>query len=178
MSAWLLVVLAVVGTLVVLLGVMALLGARLPKKHRATVRVAVPGASAADLYARISDVAAWPSWNRTVRNVERLPDHAGHEHWLVHDTNGKLPSAVIERTPPSRFVTELSDAKLPFGGRWIWDIADGTVSVTEDGEVRNLVFRFLARHVFGYTSTMEKTLASLADASGSTARPEVVDAGR
>jgi hypothetical protein len=155
------IVLIIVGSIVALFGVLALLGARLPAAHQATVTLAIP-ATAAELYARVSDVASWPAWNKSVRRVTKLPDHQGHEHWLVQDGNGKIPSAIVERTPPTRFVTEITDAKLPFGGRWIWSIAEGSVSITEDGFVRNLIFRFLARHVFGHTSTMQKTLDALA----------------
>ena len=177
------VLIIVAATLVALLLVLMLLGSRLPAAHKASVRARI-GAPATALFARITDVAAYPSWNASVRKVERLPDDAGREHWLVHDKNGKLPSAVVERTPPTatapgRYVTEITDRKLPFGGRWIWEVfTDGTVSIIEDGFVRNLVFRFLARTAFGYTATMEKTLAALARSFASDAKPEIVDAGR
>ena len=43
-------------------------------------------------------------------------------------------------------------------------IPDGegsTVTITERGEIYNPVFRSLARFMFGYTSTMDKTLDAL-----------------
>jgi hypothetical protein len=177
------IVLAIVGGFVALLVLLALLGLRLPRDHKATVSARFER-GAAELFAHVADPARWPSWNQGVKKVERLPDVNGREAWLFHDRNGKLPSVVLERTAPSdgaagRFVTEISDPKLPFGGRWIWQIgADGVVTITEDGEIRNPLFRFLARYVFGYTSTAEATLRSLGKAVGEQTTPTIVDAGR
>ena len=48
---------------------------------------------------------------------------------------------------------------LPFGGTWSYPIsaeANGSrVRITERSEIKNTLFRFLARFVFGYTGTME-----------------------
>jgi hypothetical protein len=172
-----------IGALVVAGLILAALGSRLPKEHEAVVsaRFSRP---ADEVFARIADPAGYPGWNPAVKKVERLPDAAGREAWLVHDKNGKLPSVVLERTPPSatapgRFVTEIADPELPFGGRWIWEIApDGTVSITEDGEVRNPLFRFLARHVFGYTATAEATLRALGKSLGEDTQPRIDESGR
>lgn len=177
------ILLAMIAALAALFAIVAGLGTRLPKEHKATVSARYsrpPG----ELFSRISDPATYSSWNTTLKKVERLPDHDGREAWVFHDKNGKLPSVVLERTPPSatsggRYVTEITDDKLPFGGRWIWEVTpDGTVSITEDGEIRNPVFRFLARHVFGYTATAEATLRALGKSLGEESPPRIVDAGR
>ncbi len=46
--------------------------------------------------------------------------------------------------------------------------ADGgsLVTITEDGEVYNPLFRFLSRYVFGYAATMDSFLARLAKSLG------------
>jgi hypothetical protein len=36
------------------------------------------------------------------------------------------------------------------------------VTITEDGEVSNALFRFMSRYVFGHTATLDAYLASLA----------------
>ena len=59
---------------------------------------------------------------------------------------------------------------LPFGGSWDYLIEpDGTgskLTVTENGEVYNPIFRFVSRYVMGHTATMDKYLAALAAKTG------------
>jgi hypothetical protein len=71
----------------------------------------------------------------------------------------------VERQPPRRLVTRIADADLPFGGTWTFELAPeegGTrVTITERGEIRNPIFRAVARYVFGYGATMEAFLDEL-----------------
>ena len=71
---------------------------------------------------------------------------------------------------PSRRVTRIAEKNLPFGGTWTFDIADApegcVVRITEDGEVYNVIFRFMARFFFGYTSNMEGYLRDLGQRFG------------
>jgi len=66
---------------------------------------------------------------------------------------------------PSRRVTRIAEKNLPFGGTWTIEISpteDGSVvRITEDGEIYNVIFRFLARFFFGYTSSIEGYLRDL-----------------
>ena len=59
----------------------------------------------------------------------------------------------------------IADDTLPFGGTWTYELAPegaGTrLTITEDGVVRNVVFRFLSRWVFSHTATLEKYLRAL-----------------
>jgi len=57
-------------------------------------------------------------------------------------------------------------AGLPFGGGWTFEIASlpgggAELRVTEDGEIYNAIFRFLARFLFGYTGSIETCLRDL-----------------
>ncbi|HZD05714.1 MAG TPA: hypothetical protein VE173_12380, partial [Longimicrobiales bacterium] len=59
----------------------------------------------------------------------------------------------------------IADEGLPFGGTWTYVLepdAGGTrVTLTEDGEIYNPFFRFMARFVFGYDGTMRSYLDGL-----------------
>ena len=59
----------------------------------------------------------------------------------------------------------IADPKLPFGGRWIYELAPSEgatrLTITEDGFITNPVFRFLSRTVFSTASTLEKFLVDL-----------------
>jgi len=65
----------------------------------------------------------------------------------------------------SRRFTRIADDKLPFGGRWIFELApDGAgtrLTITEDGFVKNPVFRLLSRRVFSHTATLERFFLDL-----------------
>jgi hypothetical protein len=160
---WILIVLGVI----VLAGIlMAAVGAMLPVKHHAT-RKARFHQSAPAIYAIISGP---PDWRPDVKASGKLPDANGHRQWWEQDSHGrKITFEEIENTP-SRFVTRIAGgengAPLPFGGIWSIEIApisatETEVRVTEDGEVYNVVFRFLSRFVFGQTGSIEAYLRNL-----------------
>jgi hypothetical protein len=62
-------------------------------------------------------------------------------------------------------VWRIADPDQPFGGTWAFELASegaGTrVTITENGEVYNPIFRFMSRFVFSETSTLESCLGSL-----------------
>jgi hypothetical protein len=62
-------------------------------------------------------------------------------------------------------VTRIADPSLPFGGTWTYDLkpqGSGTeLTITEDGEVYNPIFRFMSKFVFSQTATIEAYQASL-----------------
>ena len=46
------------------------------------------------------------------------------------------------------------------------------VTIREDGEVSNVLFRFMSRYVFGHTATMDSYLTALAKRFGEEVVPE------
>ena len=62
-------------------------------------------------------------------------------------------------------VTRIVDDDLPFGGTWTYRLAaagEGTeVTITEDGEIYNPVFRVVSRFFIGYEATMTTYLDGL-----------------
>jgi len=149
--------------LVTIAAIVAVAGAMLPKQHTAsrTARVALPPEA---LYAVLADVSHYPSW-RDLKSLERLPDKNGMPAW-IEDTNGmKIPMRFERMEPPSLLVGRIDSAELAFGGTWTYRIAaapgGSDLTITEDGEVYNVIFRFMSRFVFGYHATMDGFLRSL-----------------
>jgi hypothetical protein len=72
-----------------------------------------------------------------------------------------VKTAVVEKVPPFRLVTKIVD-ETQFGGTWTFEVvptASGSrLTITERGEIYNVVFRAVAKYVFGYTGTMESFL--------------------
>jgi hypothetical protein len=169
------------GALVAIIVLMIVIGAFLPKGHVATVRAKF-NEPADKIWHIVADFAAWPSWNPSAKKMERLPDRDGHPVWLMIGKDGRLPTEVMESRAPGptqsgRLVTRFADPSLPFSGSWTMSFepaADGsTLTITEDGEVRNLLFRFMSRFVFGHTGTLEAFLTSLGKKVGEDVTPIV-----
>lgn len=156
------------GGLVGLVVVIAVVGLLLPAEHvvSRSARIERPPA---DVWSALADRARQPEWRRDLASVESLPDADGRPSFREHSRHGVITFVVDESIAPSdrpgRLVTRIADDRLPFGGRWIYDVAaegSGTrVTITEEGVVRNPIFRFMSRFVFGHSATLEAFLRDL-----------------
>ena len=158
-------------------------GSLLPRGHVARVRARF-SQSPERLWATITDLSGWPSWNPHVKKTERQPDQDGKPVWLVRDANGAMPSR-IERLQapaadqPGEMVTRIDDPKLPFGGSWTWTVVrvDGGTEVTirEDGEIKSPIFRLMSKLFFDPHDTATQYLASLGKKHGEDVAPARLD---
>ena len=77
-----------------------------------------------------------------------------------------VPVDVLERDPPRRLVTRVTEKEKNFGGTWtimIAPTASGSdVTITEDGWVANPIFRFVSRFLIGHHATMDTLLKNVA----------------
>jgi hypothetical protein len=82
---------------------------------------------------------------------------------------------IVERDAPRRLVNRIAPGG-PFGGTWTLDLVPvehGTrLTITEHGEVYNVIFRFLSRFVFGHYGTQEKYLRGVGARLHETPIPE------
>ena len=159
--------LIVVAAIVVLFFVIAAL---IPRNHIASVSRVVRG-NPASVYAIVRNAASAPEWRKDVQKVEILDA----THFREHAKYGTVTYEIVEDQPGQRYVTRIADKNLGYGGTWTYEFAPdaaGTrVTITENGEVSNLLFRFLSRFVFGYTSNMDGVLAALAAKCDTAPRP-------
>ena len=154
--------------LVTVVGVVTIVGWLLPVKHEAS-RSAHFNQPPETIFAAVSDVAGYANWFEGVSRIEMLEPANGRTRFREHTNTGPIVMEVAESHPPNRFVTAIADPDQPFGGTWTFEIAPeqggSRLTITERGEIYNPIFRFMAKFVFGYTSTMEGYLASLATQS-------------
>jgi len=154
----------IVGGLALIVAVVAIVGALLPKDHSAsrTARIALPPDK---LYALLSNVSEYQAWRKDVKSLERLPDREGRPAWVEETSGMKIPMYFERMEPPSLLVARIADPKLAFGGTWTYRIAPAPggsdLTITEDGEVYNVIFRFMSRFIFGYHATMDTFLKHL-----------------
>ena len=168
------IVLLIVVALAALVSIIAVAGAFLPRHHVAS-RSAQYRTPPDTRWSTLSDFERMPNWAPELTRVERLADLNGHPVWLHVGPRWSAPMEVTEFSPPHRFTMRIADPKLPFGGTWTYEVAGGdggaTVTITENGEVGNLIMRFLSRFVFGQTSTMDGVLRALGRKHGETVTP-------
>ena len=158
--------------LILLVAAVAAIGAMLPKSHVAsrTSRFRQPPQA-------IWDVITGPSdWRPDIR-TEKLPPRDGRRTWAETDKHGnRITYESVEETPARRLVTRIADPKLPFGGAWTQEIVTDqngcVVTITEQGEVYNPIFRFMSRFVFGYYGTIDAYLKALHAKFGETGERE------
>ena len=125
-------------TLVATVGIVAAVGFFLPVGHEAS-RSADFNKPPEAVFALIADPNSYQTW------------------WDGAD----VKVAVVESEPPSKLVTKIID-ETQFGGTWTFEVTPtptgSRMTITERGEIYNVVFRALAKFVFGYTSTMDSCL--------------------
>jgi 2-phospho-L-lactate guanylyltransferase (CobY/MobA/RfbA family) len=134
-------IVTVVCGLVLLIAVIAAIGATLPRNHTAS---------------------------RTLR-VRRPPQDAWTAITQAMSTSD-VPVDILESDPPRKLVSKVKDVEKMFGGTWTVAIApvDGgsTLTITEDGWVGNPIFRFVSRFVMGHHATLDGMLTNVAKQFG------------
>ena len=175
MKLLLFIVLGVIAGIALLAGIVALIGSRLPKAHTAS-RSVLLRKSPGEVYAVVRDFGAAPTWRSDVKNIEVEPQPGGALHFREVGKNGTVNYELAEDIPSQRMVTRILDTDLGYSGKWTYVFTaenGGTrVTITENGEVSNVLFRFMSRYVFGQTATLDSYLTSLARRFGETATPE------
>jgi uncharacterized protein YndB with AHSA1/START domain len=170
-------VLIVIGSLLGLVALMALIGAFVPREHRATSTVTLRQ-PVDRVWPVVRDLGGVPSWWPEIKESVRQPDRNGQEIWRQKMSGFDVPLIVIEASAPRKLVTQIdTSAGGAFGGTWTYDLAPESggestrISVTEAGWIGNPIFRFLSRFVFGYYGTLDGYLKALGKRLGEEVRP-------
>ena len=155
-----LIIVAILGAIVL---AVIVVGFMLPVGHVAT-RSATFKQSPAEIYTALTDVESFPKWRSSVDAVAVIAT-GPPKRWREKSGSDEITFEIAGAEPPLRLVTRIADPDLPFGGSWTYELApegSGTrLTITEDGEVYNPIFRFMSRFVFGHTATMDRFLADL-----------------
>src|SRR5262249_12812950 len=116
----------------------------------------------------LRDVRGYPTWRAGV-TVENIAESAGATRYVEIKDGDRIAYQLSEPERDRRFISVITDQTLPFGGSWTFTLepmGDQTaVRIREDGEIRNPVFRFMARFVFGYKSSILGYLDALTKAA-------------
>lgn len=169
---WILYAVILIGSLA---AIVVVVGFLLPANHT-VARSVVIDRPAPEIWAVITDFENNPSWREDIKSVSRMADSGGRPVWREESKGGDvIPYETLESQPAKRLVRRIADPSLPFGGTWTIDLApegSGTrVSIREDGEVRNAIYRFVSKMIIGHTKFMDAYLTSLGKRFGQTVTP-------
>lgn len=157
------VIFIVVGALVALVAAIYGLGMSTPRTHVAEVE-GIVSRPPAEVAAAIRAVETYSTWRSGVV-VEKIARTQGAVTYIEVADGDRIAYRLSEPERDARFVTMITDESLPFGGAWTISLApEGAftrVRIREVGEVRDPLYRFFARYVFGHASSMKTYLKHL-----------------
>ncbi len=163
-------IVALVGSLIALVVLPMIVGMFLPKQHVAVSSVTLrqPPDS---LWMVMFDLAGYSTWWPDVKSMAWREDDPAGGIWVQTDTQGRqLPLKIVQSDPPARLVIQIADERLPFRGNWSYVIEatalGSKVTVTEEGEIFNPVFRLIARVFLGHHGTIDRYLQALGSRFG------------
>lgn len=151
---------------------MYLVGLLRPRLH--TVRSRLRLASTLEpVWEIVADHEQWADWQPGLKRVELLPETEGMTTLIAEGSWGEMPMRIEACEPPHRLVTFVDGGT--YSGRWIWELEaapDGgtVVTLTEEGEVRNPLFRTATMFHDNHKS-MLRALRALATRMGESAEP-------
>lgn len=175
MKLALIIVVSLVAVLVLAVVLIALIGWGLPSQHSAT-RSIVLHKTPETVYAVTRDFASMPKWRADVSDVKVTTETGGRVRFREEGKHGAVNYELAEDVPGQRMVTRITDIDLGYSGKWTYvftaEGANTRLTITEDGEVSNVIFRFLSKYAFGHTATIDDYLTSLGKQFGEAVTPE------
>ena len=175
MKIVLIIIAGIIVAIVLAVLLIALLGSRLSQQHSVS-RTVLLHQTPDRVYAVTRDFASTPKWRADVRSVNVTTGAAGRVQFREEGKHGAVNYELAEDVPGQRMVTRITDTDLGYSGKWTYvfaaEGANTRIKITEDGEVSNVIFRFLSKYAFGHTATIDDYLTSLGKQFGETVTPE------
>lgn len=169
------ILLLAVTSLVGIVALVLVIGALLPRQHRATREITL-NRPAREIYGVVRDFGSAPTWRPNLLQVEWVDPVNGLARFREFSKEGRVTYEVVEDSPGEKLVTRIVDRDLGYSGSWTYEFAPAEkgarVRITEDGEVSNILFRFVSRFVFGHTSTLDGYLRALGRKFGENVTPK------
>jgi polyketide cyclase/dehydrase/lipid transport protein len=173
MKLLIIIAVSLVVLMVAAVAIIALIGARLPREHVASRAILLPK-TPAEVYGVVRDFSSAPRWRTDLKQVEVTVQPDGRVHFREDGKQGTVNLEVVEDIPAQRMVTRILDTNLGYSGSWTYvfeSAGAGTrLTITENGVVSNVIFRFLSKYAFGHTATINTYLTSLAKHFGEAAQ--------
>lgn len=169
------VIVAILLAVAAMVGIVGLVGARLPVGHVAS-RSVVISAPVDAVFSTITDFGSAAAWRSGVKSVAVATDSSTGRQRVTEDgSTGTMTMEVEQLVPPTRLVTRIMGEGLPYGGAWAYALEpqgnSTRVTITEHGEVYNPIFRFISKYIMGHNGTMDTYLTDLGRKFGTEVTP-------
>ncbi len=141
---------------VILVALVYFVGFFLPKGHTAQGDIVI-NAPVDSVWSAIVSIDNYTNWRNDLKDVEIVDE----DTWVeVGPKDDKITFSITEQNPPNRLVVVIDDDGLPFGGEWVYELTeqnDGStkLSITENGEVYNPIFRFMSYFFLDPTASLK-----------------------
>ncbi|MBN8577247.1 MAG: SRPBCC domain-containing protein [Cytophagales bacterium] len=158
---WIIIILV---ALVALIAIVFLIGYFMPAKHQAIVKETFKGVTPGRIWQAITTAKDYTNWRTDLKNLEVVDSM----HWKETSEHGDVidyEGQVVKEAEV--FMTRIMTKDLPFGGSWTFELKpsgeDTELTITENGEVYNPLYRFMSRFIFGHDTTLKKYMKNLGD---------------
>ena len=163
--------------LAVIVAIAFAIGLGLPRNHRATSRVTIdkPPEAVWDI---VRDPAQLVGTWSELKSARSTTGADGREVWEQNAGGFDMRLIVQSSDPPRKLVTRIdADEDAAFGGTWTYELTPSgggtTLTVTEDGFVRNPLFRVMMA-LMGKYRTLDGYLKAVGEKLDSPGKPEHV----
>jgi len=155
------IIVIILGVVLVITVAIFLIGYFLPVKHTATVTGTI-NSPIDTVWRKIITFAEYKSWRKDLKDIEIVSAN----EWIETDSrNQKIPFLISVLEENRKAKVEITGKDLPFGGHWIIELRENgnatDVTITENGEVYNILFRVMSKFVFGHDTTIREYLKNL-----------------
>ncbi|MGL1921262.1 MAG: SRPBCC family protein [Hyphomicrobiales bacterium] len=153
------------GIIAILVGIILVMGAALPVKHVAS-RDVILNADMARVWELITNYSDMPKWRKELLKVERVTAANGTEIWQEFENESEsFDFETVSQIEGIKLVRKIVGDRTDFGGTWTFALetegAKTKLTITENGEVYNILFRFVSKFIMGHYSSMNKYISQL-----------------
>jgi len=121
MRLTIIIVVSFVVGIALLAGIIAFVGALLPKAHVAS-RSVLLHRPPAQVYSVARDFGAMPTWRADLKSVDLAPQPDGRLHFRETGKQGSVNYELAEDVPSERMVTRILDKDLGYSGNWTYGV--------------------------------------------------------
>ena len=156
-----------IGALVGAVAAMTLLGWLMPSRYVVSQSFLLP-VPVADVWATLADYPGQLAWRRGLTAVDRLPDKGSTGVWRESFGRSTTRSTTIEARSPDWLVRQADEEGGAIRRRWEFALEpvvsprNTRITLTEFGEIRNPLRRFVVRFITGRSTTLKDFLRDLA----------------
>ena len=155
------ILLIIIGLVLTAIVSILLIGWLLPVQHHAS-RSLLIDADIERVWQKLVSYEKMPQWRLELLSVEQTAAQV----WKETTKEGKSISfATIEEIQQQRLVRKIVGQGLMFGGSWTFELRvvgqQTELTISENGEVYNPLFRFVAKFIIGHHRSMDKYLQQL-----------------